>query len=49
MKQGYAAGLDDTLEKLEYDLYYVKIFRFSLDISILLQTVRILLTGYGAR
>lgn len=49
VKQGYAAGLDDTLEKLEYDLYYVKNLSFFLDISILLQTVRILLTGYGAR
>lgn len=49
VQQGYAAGVEDTAEKLEYDLYYVKHLSFWLDLSIMLRTVRIMLTGFGAR
>lgn len=49
VQQGYAAGVEDTIQKLEYDLYYVKHLSFWLDVSIMLRTVRIILTGFGAR
>lgn len=49
VQQGYAAGLEDTLKKLEYDLYYVKHLSFWLDLSIILETVRTIVTGFGSR
>lgn len=49
VQQGYAAGVEDTMEKLEYDLYYVKHLSVWLDLSIMFRTVRIILTGFGAR
>ena len=49
VQQGYAVGIEDTIQKLEYDLYYVKHLSLWLDLSILLRTVRIVVTGFGAR
>src|SRR5690606_1724012 len=49
VQQGYAVGIEDTIQKLEYDLYYVKHLSLWLDLSILLRTVRIIVTGFGAR
>jgi len=46
---GYAAGKNETQEKLEYDLYYVKHFSFWLDLLIILKTIRTIFTGFGAR
>jgi len=43
----YGANLDDTLRKLEYDLYYIRYFSFVLDASIVLKTVHIMLFGKG--
>lgn len=43
----YGANIDDTIHKLEYDLYYIKNYTAFLDISILLKTVRIVLFGGG--
>ncbi len=40
-------SLKETLEKLQYDLYYVKNRSFFLDLSIILKTMRILLSGAG--
>lgn len=37
----------DLIEKLEYDLYYVKNMGLLLDLSILMKTIRIVLFGYG--
>lgn len=37
---GYAVGLEETYEKLEYDLYYIKNLSIWLDIVILLKTLR---------
>jgi exopolysaccharide biosynthesis polyprenyl glycosylphosphotransferase len=39
--------LKETLEKLQYDLYYVKNRSFFLDLSIVLKTSRILISGAG--
>ncbi|HWA84799.1 MAG TPA: sugar transferase, partial [Opitutus sp.] len=43
----YGASLEDTLRKLEYDLYYIRHFSFSLDASIVMKTVHVMLFGKG--
>jgi sugar transferase (PEP-CTERM system associated) len=45
----YGASLEDSIEKLQYDLYYVKNHTLFLDIMILLETVQVVLWGKGAR
>jgi sugar transferase (PEP-CTERM system associated) len=45
----YAASYEDSLEKLKYDLYYVKNLSFWLDASIVISTIRIVLFGRGGR
>ena len=45
----YGATLEDSQEKLQYDLYYVKNHSLFLDAAILLETVSVVLTGKGAR
>jgi sugar transferase (PEP-CTERM system associated) len=45
----YGASDQDALEKLQYDLYYVKHRSFLLDLAIVLQTVEVVLWGKGAR
>lgn len=43
----YSSTIEETKEKLEYDLYYIKNMGFLLDIAILLKTIRIVLFGWG--
>ena len=43
----YGENLDDTLRKLEYDLYYIRHFSFVLDASIVLKTIHVMLFGKG--
>jgi sugar transferase (PEP-CTERM system associated) len=45
----YGASEKDSLEKLQYDLYYVKNHSLLFDLMILLQTVEVVLLGKGAR
>jgi lipopolysaccharide/colanic/teichoic acid biosynthesis glycosyltransferase len=45
----YGASVEDAKKKLEYDLYYVKNHSLFLDLMILLETVRVVLFGEGAR
>ena len=45
----YGASLEDAIEKLQYDLYYVKNHTFFLDLLILFQTAQVVLFGKGAR
>lgn len=49
VSQGYAACEASTREKLEYDLYYAKHCSLWLDLIIIFRTLRIMLTGFGAR
>ena len=44
---GYGATMEDAIEKLRYDLYYIKNMSFFLDLRILLRTVRVCLFGMG--
>lgn len=45
----YGATVADSLEKLQYDLYYVKNHSLFLDIVILFETIGVVLSGKGAR
>jgi len=45
----YGASIDDAIEKLQYDLYYVKNHGLFLDFMILLSTIEVVLWGKGAR
>ncbi len=49
INQGYAGSTGGTIEKLTYDLYYVKHMSPSLDTRILLSTVWTLVSGFGSR
>lgn len=43
----YGASLDDTLEKLMYDLYYIRHFSLALDATVILKTLHVMLFGKG--
>ncbi len=45
----YGASVEDAVRKLQYDLYYAKNHTFFLDVVILLETVRVVVFGEGAR
>jgi sugar transferase (PEP-CTERM system associated) len=45
----YGSTIEDSQEKLQYDLYYVKNHSLFLDFVILFETVGVVLTGKGAR
>lgn len=49
IKGGYAADLNSTRVKLEYDLYYVKNLSLSLDLLIVYATIKTVFTGHGSR
>lgn len=49
VKNGYAAGLAATKQKLGFDLYYVKNLSLSLDLLIAYATLKTILTGSGSR
>lgn len=46
---GYAATVNETKEKLLYDLYYLKYFGPIIELKIILRTIKIIFTGFGAR
>jgi lipopolysaccharide/colanic/teichoic acid biosynthesis glycosyltransferase len=45
----YGASLEESKEKLRYDLYYIKNISLSLDLLIVLHTIKIVLLGRGSR
>jgi sugar transferase (PEP-CTERM system associated) len=45
----YGATVEDSQQKLQYDLYYVKNHTLFLDLVVLVETVGVVLTGKGAR
>ena len=44
---GYGASVEDALQKLQYDLYYIKNVSLLFDIWIMFKTIKIVLFGYG--
>jgi sugar transferase (PEP-CTERM system associated) len=49
VRKGYNETIEDNVEKLTYDLYYIKHLSIGLDLLILLESVKIVLLGRGAR
>ena len=49
VKQGHVTSVNDVRRKLEYDFYYVKHFSLWTDVLIVIQTVKVMLTGFGAK
>ena len=49
VQRGYCVSLEDNIEKLSYDLFYIKNMSVGLDFLIVFQTIKILLLGRGAR
>ncbi|MBD8698293.1 sugar transferase [Sphingomonas sp. CFBP 13714] len=47
--QGHVADVDDVRNKLYYDFYYIKNYSFWLDIVIVMLTIKIMITGHGAK
>jgi sugar transferase (PEP-CTERM system associated) len=49
VRYAYGATVEDSQEKLQFDLYYVKNHTLFLDLVVLMETVGVVLTGKGAR
>jgi len=49
VNQGHVAAVDQVHEKLHYDFYYIKNISPWLDLVIVLRTIRIMVTGFGAK
>jgi sugar transferase (PEP-CTERM system associated) len=49
IKYGYGASEQDALEKLKYDLYYVKNMSVVMDMLVMFHTAKIVLLGRGSR
>lgn len=49
VNQGHVTAIDEVLEKLHYDFFYIKNFSAWLDILITLKTFGIVFSGFGAR
>ncbi len=49
LKYGYGSTIEQQARKLEYDLYYIKNTSLFLDLVCMFHTVKIVLTGRGAR
>ncbi len=44
----YGASVEDALQKLQYDLYYIKNMSVALDIFVMFETVKTVLLRRGA-
>jgi lipopolysaccharide/colanic/teichoic acid biosynthesis glycosyltransferase len=49
INRAYCSSLEDNIEKLSYDLFYIKNMSLGLDLIILVQTLKILVLGRGAQ
>jgi sugar transferase (PEP-CTERM system associated) len=45
----YGASIEDTIEKLRYDLFYIKNVSLFLDLVIILETIKVVIFGRGGR
>jgi lipopolysaccharide/colanic/teichoic acid biosynthesis glycosyltransferase len=48
IRYGYANTLEEEMEKVRYDFYYLKHMSFWLDLRILFETVKIVFSGDGS-
>ena len=44
----YSASLEDSVQKLQYDLFYIKHLSFAFDLYIVLETVKTVLVRGGS-
>jgi lipopolysaccharide/colanic/teichoic acid biosynthesis glycosyltransferase len=49
VRHHYAASVEDSMEKLQYDLYYIKNLSPLLDLVILMSTLQVVLFARGSR
>ena len=49
IKYAYGATVEDAIEKLQYDIYYIKHMSLLFDLIIIMGTIKVVLTGQGAR
>lgn len=49
IKYPYGANFDDAVQKLQYDIYYIKNMSPLMDVLIFFMTIKVVLTGRGAR
>jgi exopolysaccharide biosynthesis polyprenyl glycosylphosphotransferase len=49
VKYGYGASIEQSKIKLEHDLFYIKHLSLALDLAILFETAKVLVTGRGAK
>ncbi|NMC75077.1 MAG: glycosyl transferase, partial [Geobacteraceae bacterium] len=49
IKYPYGASVEDALEKLRYDLYYIKNLSLTLDLLIFFETIKVILYSRGGR
>ena len=49
VRYSYGATVEDSVRKLQFDLYYVKNHSLALDMVILIETIGVVLFGKGAR
>jgi len=49
INQGYCATLEENVEKLAYDLFYIKNMSIGLDLLIAFRTIKVMLLGRGGR
>jgi lipopolysaccharide/colanic/teichoic acid biosynthesis glycosyltransferase len=47
VRYGYGASVADAIQKLQYDLYYVKNNSLFLDVLVLIDTLKVVLFGSG--
>ncbi len=47
VKYGYAANVDEMIDRLKYDLFYIENMSFGMDIKIILSTIYVVITGRG--
>jgi sugar transferase (PEP-CTERM system associated) len=49
IKYQYGAGVEEGRIKLEYELFYIKHMSLTLDLAILFETIKVVLSGRGAK
>jgi sugar transferase (PEP-CTERM system associated) len=49
VKYRYGSSIEDAIEKLRYDLYYIKHLSIAFDLTIVFDTVKVILSGKGAQ
>jgi len=49
VKYRYGSSIEDAMEKFRYDLYYIKHLSIVFDLTIVVDTVKVILSGKGAK